>query len=130
MTTQFQNIQEILGVNDFGQKFCDQIFTATLAQNTDTTLTVPGGGIMGNLPAYENNKYLAVIRVSNSQDVWIAKNNTAAVPGGAAFAASNSELISGGQDFSKYCEVGDVLHFFTASLVASVSVAFYAIPSC
>jgi hypothetical protein len=129
MTTRFQTQQEIQAINDFGQEFCDQIFTATLAQNTDTTVNVPGAGLIGGLPAYENNQYRAVIRVSNAKDVWIAKNTTAAVPAGATFAASDSELISGGQDFSKTCQNGDVLHFFTASTGVSVSIAFYALPA-
>lgn len=126
MTTQFRDLTVSQSINDFGQQFCDQIYTASLAASTDTTLTVPGAALMGNLPGVQKNKFMAVIRVENGSQVWIALNQTAAVPVGGTFAASGSELISG-YPLGKFCKSGDVLHFFTTTAGTDVSVAFYAV---
>lgn len=129
MTTQYKSYNEVQTINEYGQAFCDQVYTATLTINTDTTVTVPGGATMGAPPAYVNNKYMAVIRTTANSSVWMAKNATAAVPAGATFAASTSELINGTYAIAKYVQAGDVLHFFCASANVSVSVAFYSLPS-
>lgn len=133
MTTQFRTYQEIKGVNDFGQLYSDQIYNATLAITTNTQLTVPGGGVMGNLASYgdtlSKNKVKAVIRVSIGKEVWFAVNNTAAAPAGASFALATSEIIVDSVIMAKLVKVGDVLNFFAPAAAASVSVAFYAMPS-
>lgn len=116
----------IPGFNDFGQEYCVDTYTATLTINTDTGLTVPGYGSMGNFTAPSKNKFMAVIRVTDGASVWFAVNATAAVPAGASFAASTSELIIGGPDpFGKVVKTGDILHFFSAAANISVSVALY-----
>lgn len=127
MTTQFRDLTVTQSINDFGQQPCDQIFNATLAVSTDTTLTVPATALMGNLPATQKNKFVAVIRVTNNLSAWFAVNATASAPAGAAFAAANSELISG-YPLAKLVKAGDVLHFFAPAANTSVSVAFYALP--
>lgn len=130
MTTQFRVTQETKGINDFGQLPCDQIYNATLAATTNTQLTVPGGGTMGNLSAYTNvNKVYAVIRVSEADEVWVAVNETAGVPAGASFAKATSEIVTCQREYCKFLSVGDVLNFYTAGSTTSVSVAFYALPS-
>lgn len=123
--TQFRNISEVQNINDASQLFCTQVYTATLAATTDTSLTVPGGANMGNLPATTYNKMIAVIKCTAGKDVWVALNATAAVPAGASFAASTSELVNGYYELIKQVEVADVLHFYCGAAAASVSVSFY-----
>lgn len=132
MTLQFRTQQEVKGINDFGQQYSDQIYNATLTAGTNTTLTVPGGGLMGAITSFggsaNNNKVMAVIRTTG--DVWVAVNKTAAVPAGASFAKDTSELVTNVCDKAYLVNVGDVLNFISkAATTPSVSVAFYAMPS-
>lgn len=127
MTTQNRTQNQVGNINDFGQSFSDMIVTATLAASTDTTTTVPGGASMGSPSAPSFNKFLAVVRVDGDAEVFIALNQTAAVPVGATFAASGSELIVGAYPFAKYVKTGDVLHLITAATNVDVSIAYYAL---
>ena len=121
----FQNKAQALGVNDFAQYFCTEIFTATLTVSTDTSLTVPGLGGMGNAAEPSKNKFVAVIKVTPNASVWVALNATAAIPAGASFAASTSELVPASGVMGKIVSAGDVIHFFTGTANISISVAFY-----
>ena len=132
MTTPFRTIQETKSHNDFGQQYSDQIYNATLAAATDTTLTVPGGGVMGAMTSFgginDKNKVLAVIRTTD--DVWVAVNQAATVPAGSTFAKDTSELVTNAVEKAYLLNFGDVLHFFAKTATTpSVSVAFYAMPS-
>lgn len=132
MTTPFRTFQEIKGSNDFGQQYSDQIYNATLVAATNTTLTVPGGGIMGGVTSYggssNNNKVMAVIRTTG--DIWVAVGQTADVPAAGTFAKDTSELVTNTLDKAYLVNVGDVLNFFAKTATTpSVSVAFYAMPS-
>lgn len=132
MTTQFRTFQETKGINDFGQQYSDQIYNATLAAATNTTLTVPGGGIMGGVTSYggstNKNKVMAVVRTTGN--VWIAVNKTADVPAGGTFAQDTSELVTNTEGKAYLVNVDDVLNFFAPTATTpSVSVAFYAMPS-
>lgn len=132
MTIQFRRFDEVKGINDFGQQYSDQIYNATLVAATNTTLTVPGGGIMGGMTSYggtENkNKVYAVIRTTGN--VWVAVNETADVPAGGTFAKDTSELVTNVLDKCYLVSVGDVLNFFSPTATTpSVSVAFYPLPS-
>jgi len=132
MTVPFRTIQEVKGSNDFGQQYSDQIYNATLVAATNTTLTVPGGGMMGAITSFggvnNKNKMLAVIRTTG--DVWVAVNQTADVPAGGTFAQDTSELVTNVLDKAYLVNVGDVLNFFAKTgTTPSVSVAFYAMPS-
>lgn len=105
-------------VTDFSLRFADLKYSATLAATTDTTLTIPG-----NAPRYK-----ALIKVKNN--TWIANNATAAVPAGATFAATTSELVSSSAPpICREVKAGDVLHFFTATASTDVSVVLYAVGS-
>jgi len=126
MTTIYNLDKNISGVNGFGLPACDTIFTATLVAAADTTVAVPLTAGIG-LPSQTNNKWIAVMRYARAtatpgDAVYFAKNATAAVPAGGAFAASTSEI----EPPAKYVQSGDVLHFRCAG-VADVSVAFYAL---
>lgn len=133
MTIQFRTIQETKGYNDFAQLFSDQVYSATLAATTATALTVPGGGIMGNITSYaqssNKNFMLAVIRVSFGDEVWFSVNQTADVPAGASFAKDTSEIITSDNPRSVLVLSGDVLSFYAPGSTTSVSVTFYAMPS-
>lgn len=132
MTVPYRTIQEVKGSNDFGQQYSDQIYNATLAAATNTTLTVPGGGMMGAITSFggtsNKNKVMAVIRTTG--DVWVAVNQTADVPAGSSFAQDTSELVTNVLEKAYLVNVGDVLNFFAKTgTTPSVSVAFYAMPS-
>ena len=133
MTTQFRTDKEVKGTTDFGQLYSDQIYNCTLSTTTNTQLTVPGGGVMGNMTSYgdsaSSNKVMAVIRVSLAEQVWFAVNKTAGAPAGSSFAAATSEIIVDSILMAKVVKVGDVLNFYAPAANTSVSVAFYAMPS-
>lgn len=102
-------------IDDFGLRFSELKYSAALAATTDTAFTVPG-----NAPRYK-----AVIKVKNN--TWVASNATAAVPAGASFAATTSELIISAKPLCREVKAGDVLHFYTATASTDVSIVLYAI---
>jgi len=132
MTVLFRTQPEVKAINDFGQKFSDQIYVATIAATTNTQLTVPGGGAMGAMTSgagsTSRNKMMAVIHAD--LDVWVAVGATADVPAGASFVKDTSELIMGRVEKAYFVNVGDVLNFYAkGGTTPSISVAFYAMPS-
>lgn len=128
MTTQYKLQKDVAGYNGFGLQFSDQKYSASLAVTTDTTLTVPSSGSIG-APLNNINKFLAVIQVEANATVWCALNATAAVPAGATFAATNSDLIIGSEYYAREVKAGDVLHFFAPVASTDVCVMFYALPA-
>lgn len=104
-------------IDDFGLRFADIKESATLAATTDTSFTIPG--VAPN--------YKAVIKVSVGSSVWVAINAVAAVPAGAAFAATTSELVNDAFPLCRQVKGGDVLHFFAPAANASVSIVLYAL---
>lgn len=103
-------------VTDFSQRFATLLYSATLAISTDTTLTIPG----------DAPRYKALIKCEPAGEVWVALNNTASIPAGASFAATNSEMILE-NGVCREVNSGDVLHFFSATASNDVSVALYGI---
>lgn len=119
MATLYNIPSTIKGVNGFGSPFCDTIRTATLAAGTATALTIPGKAAIGMGSATSSkNTFLAVFSYAPGAKVWVANNETAAIPAGAAFAASTSEL----NPPAKLVRAGDVLSFICTA-GADVSVA-------
>jgi len=104
-------------VDDFGLRFSELKYSASLAATTDTALTIPGNA----------GRYKAIIKVENNGLVWVALNATAAVPAGAGFAATTSELITDAKSLCREVKAGDVLHFITATAGTDVSVVLYAL---
>ena len=104
---------------DFGSRFSNLEYSATLAASTDTSLTVPG-----NAPRYK-----MVIKVKTEGVVWVAINGTAAVPAGASFASTTSELVTNTEGLCREVIAADVIHFITASSNVDVSVVFYSMLS-
>lgn len=128
MTTQYKLQKDVAGYNGFGLPFCDQKFSASLAATTDTTVTVPINGAMGQA-LNSVNKWLAVIQVEANLSVWLALNATAAVPAGATFAATTSDLIIGTEYYGVEVKAGDVMHFFAPTASTDILVKFYALPA-
>jgi hypothetical protein len=121
MTTIYNVDNFVQGVNGFGLPHCSQIFTVTLAAATEATVAVPLSAGVGLPTANVNNKFIAVFSYT-ALDVWVSVNSLAAVPAGANFAQSTSELCP----IAKYCMAGDVIHMISGA-TPSVSVAFYAL---
>ena len=126
MSTQYNIYNYVKGINGFGLALSDTIFSATLAANTDTTVTVPGVAALGAAAANKYNKLIAVIDTL-SGPLWVAVNAVAAVPAGSTFAATTSRLVSPYGPVGLYVKAGDVLHFLTPSTGVEMSVAFYTI---
>lgn len=128
MTTQYKLQKDVAGYNGFGLQFCDQKFSASLAVTTDTTLTVPVNGAMGQA-LNSVNKWLAVIQVEANASVWFALNATAAVPAGSSFALTTSDLIIGSQYYGVEVKAGDIMHFLAPVAGTDILVKFYALPA-
>lgn len=120
--------KDVQGYNGWGLPFTDLKFSASLAANTDTTVTVPSSGAIG-APLNTVNRFLAVVNVKANISVWCANNTTAAVPAGNSFAATTSDLIVGSEYWAREVKAGDVLHFITATAATDISVLFYALPA-
>ena len=128
MSTIYKLQKDVAGYNGFGLPFSDQKFSASLAVTTDTTLTVPSSGAIG-APLNQVNRFLALIQVEANATVWAALNATAAVPVGASFAATTSDLIIGGEYYAREVKAGDVLHFLAPVAATDIQVSFYALPA-
>jgi hypothetical protein len=92
MPTQYDINAFVKGVNGFGLPFCSQIFSATLAAATNTTLAVPTISAIGAINSTNESIYVAVFSYAPSAKVYVSVNATAVVPAGAAFAAASSSL--------------------------------------
>ena len=129
MITQYKLQKDVAGYNGFGLPFSNSKYSASLAITSDTTLDVPNGSSMG-APLNSVNRFLAVVQVEANASVWVAVNATAAVPAGTSFAATTSELIIGGEEWSREVKSTDVLHFIAPVAGTDVSVVFYALQAC
>lgn len=103
-------------IDDFGLRFADLKYSAAVGATTDTTLTIPG-----TAPRYK-----ALMKVEADAIIWVALNDTAAVPAGATFAATTSELIDHTKGLCREVNSGDVLHFYSTA-GGDVSVVLYAL---
>ena len=131
MPTPFNMTRDIAGYNGFGLVPTDTAYSATLAINTDTTLTVPSSSTLGGASYYDDTvlssklaghpRLIAIIVSTPGSSVWVAKNTAATVPAGATFAATASALNPSAYEVKG----GDVLHFICASANVDVSVRFY-----
>lgn len=129
--TQYKIQKDVAGYNGYGLQFSNTHYSAILAITTDTTLTVPLVGSMG--AALDTvNKFIAIVTIYNATGegiVWCANNATAAVPAGASFAATTSDMIVQNRDYAREVKAGDVLHFISPAANTNVSVIFYALPA-
>lgn len=121
MTTIFGMTRDVAGYNGFGLKPTDTAYSATLAANTDTTLTVPLEFALGNCSSTAVARLLAIIVSDPGDSVWVALNATASLPVGASFAATTSALNPAAYEVKG----GDVLHFITSGTGVDISIRFY-----
>ncbi len=114
MTTFFNMIKDINGVNGFGLPISTDAFSTTLAASTEQHVVAPTAAKW----------YLAIINADPGASVWMAvgpAGTTAAIPS-TSFAATNSALnlpaifIQGGQTLSVISPVA-----------CAVGVLFYAL---
>lgn len=128
MTTVYKLQKDIAGYNGFGLPPSDLKYSASLAVTTDTTLTVPSSGAIG-APLNQVNRWIAIVQVEANLSVWLAINNTAAVPAGSTFALTNSDLIIGSQYYAIEVKAGDVMHFLAPTAGTDILVKFYTLPA-
>lgn len=131
MTTQYKLQKDIAGYNGFGLPFSDIKFNATLGANTVQTVVTPSSGSMG-APLNQVNKFLVIVDVYNATSlgrVWCANNETAAIPAGATFAATNSDLVVQNKYYARLVNAGDVLSFIATDAATDICVMFYAMPA-
>ena len=122
MSTKFNMIRDINGFNGFGLIFTDTAYSATLTTATNTTLTVPANMGMGGNGISTISQWIAIFSFTPGSSVWVSDSAAvAAVPVGASFAATNSEL----NPSARLVKGGDVLNFITAGTGVDVSVMFY-----
>ena len=108
----FQN--DVKGYNAYAPAFATDHFSATLTNGAEETFTVPTGNF---------SIYVVSFSYQPGTNVWVARNTTTAIPAGATFASTNSELNPG----ARMVKAGDVIHCITDNATADVGVSIYAI---
>lgn len=120
MSTVLNFGRDVQGYNAYAPLFPTDIFTATLAANTASSVTVPG-----NYP-----RWIMSISVQPGGEVWVRQNGTAAVPAGSTFAAANSELNPGPRMVYAIQNDGvtaTTISCITPNTTCDVEISFYAI---
>ncbi len=113
MTTVLNFGRDVQGYNAYAPPFSTDKFSATIANGVEQTFTVPS-----------NYKTWIVSIVPNSGgNIFVARNQTAAIPAGATFAATNSEQNPG----PRTVYAGDVIHVITDDTSVDVSAILYAV---
>ena len=112
-TTNFSLVRDINGYNGFGLDFAWYNKTAQITVGLAASYTVPSN--------FQN--WIAIFGIEPGASVWVALNATAAVPVGATFADSTSELNPVG----RFVQAGDVISCITPDATANVSISLYAI---
>lgn len=115
MSTPFAMIRDINGFNSF-------ILTPGDYQDKFQTNLAVGVAQQITVPTLGARKYVAIFGFEPGMPVWVAVNNTAAVPGG-TFANTNSELNPAGL----FVQPGDTISFITVATTAEVGVKLYAV---
>jgi len=114
MATPYLISRDLSGAVGYGLKPAVQKYSATIAAATDTTLTLPS-----DEPYYE-----VIFSYADGYNVWVAYGATAAVPAGATFAATTSEL----NPTVRRVPAGTVIHFICSSAV-DIGVVIYGAPN-
>lgn len=112
------------GVNGFGRKPPNAIYTCTLAGGTNENVTVPSSSATGAMNSSATPVYLAIFSYQPTVKFYVAVNSSpATVPAGGTFASANSELLPP----AYIVRAGDVISAISTA-GGDMSVAFYAIP--
>lgn len=107
--------RDVQGMNAYAPDFPSYIYTATLSQGVDESITVPS--------LYK--KYIMYVIIQPQSRVWVSNVATAAVPFGSSFTTSNSELIVSPIEYKRIVYSGDVISFLTPNTTCDTSVIFY-----
>lgn len=99
------------GYNAYAPQFSTNHFSASLVNGAEETFTVPS-----NFPVW-----ILSFSFQPGTVNWVARNTTAAVPAGATFAATNSELNPG----ARLVYAGDVIHVITSTATSECGVSLY-----
>lgn len=108
-------------VDDFGHRISDIKFSCSLLPSNEESVVIPGAA----------QKYKALIKYSSvGANVWVAINNTAALPAGNTFVATLSELVNI-NGICREVRNGDTLSFIfedpTSTITeCAVSISLYA----
>lgn len=119
MGTLYNTNANVDGALGWGLPFSEVNFSASLTAVTNTVIVVPGGGVTGLPGTGGANTYIAVFEFE-AVDTWVAVNQVAEIPAGAAFALTGSVLTPG----ARYVKAGDELNFFS-TLGGDVSISIY-----
>jgi hypothetical protein len=125
------------GVNGFALPYSDQIYSVTLAANTQATIAVPKDlpmgamGMSGSINPIGNaadepqgrSKWIAVFSYGTqiAGDVWVALNSNITVPASNNFAKSAAQLKPSAWDVY----TGDTISAICSTANTTMSVAFY-----
>lgn len=94
-----------------------------MTASTHETVTVPSGSALGAVNSSQTGRYVAIFSYKAATDFWVAFNGqTAAVPAGASFGASTSELNPN----ARVVNAGSVIDVISAA-GGYISISFYAI---
>lgn len=117
MSTELHFARDTQGYCAYAPQFPTDIYTATLAAGTASSVTVPSN----------NSMWVMYVRVQPNGWAWVRLNGTAAIPASGTFAAASSELICGTIEFARAVKKGDVLSFITDNTTCNIEVAFQAV---
>lgn len=98
----------------FVPKLSTDRWSATLSTDTEATVTVPSNF----------QQWYAVFSYQPGSNFWVTVGATAAIPAGAAFAATTSEL----NPSSLQVNAGDVIHVINHVGPADIGIIFYVNP--
>lgn len=112
MSTILSFSRDVQGYNAYAPDFATDHFSVTLTTGTGATFTVPNN----------YNYYIISFSYQPGTNVWVCNGNTASVPAGGSFAATNSELNPG----ARRVKGGAVISCITDNATAEVGVSIYA----
>jgi len=113
MTTKLMFGRDNQGYNAYAPQFSTNHFSATLVNGAEETFTIPS-----NFPVW-----VISFSYQPGSTVWVATNTTAAIPAGAAFASTNSELNPG----ARLVYAGDIIHCITSNASSDVGISLYSV---
>src|SRR4051812_2462815 len=113
MSTPINCNSDIRGTNIFAPDPSTDKYSATLTNGSVTTVTVPSN--------YDN--WIASFSYQPGTNVWVAYDQTAAIPAGATLVATTSELNPSQRRLKK----GTVISVVTDDTTADFGIVFYAL---
>lgn len=114
MSTKLIFGRDVQGYNAYAPPFSKDKFSATIASNGNSTITIPSN--------FQN--WIIAFSFEPGATCWVAHNTTAAPPVGTSFASTTSELNPG----SRSVNAGDTINIYNHGVdAADVGIILYAI---